>query len=190
MRALVIFLLCSGCGGVAWNTTVADHPQVRAAMLASVDPGRTTETRFRTRWGQPTQKIREGGQVAYVYRNMSNPPGYLVPQFGDSTAHVVVLFQYGVAVGAYSSDVEGCRATFAPRPPNAHYPNPSTVKPVNCGVSPGADAGRDKGLVATIRDFADHLGQGADAASSVPTTDPYPGVPADRYPFESGGKYR
>lgn len=190
MRGLVIFILCSGCGGVAWNTTVADHPQVRGAMLASVEPGQTTETRFRTQWGQPTQKIREGGQVAYVYRNMTNPPGYLLPQFGDSSAYVVVLFQYGVAVGAYSSDVEGCRATFAPRPPGAHYPNPSTVKPVNCGVSPAAHAGRDKGLVATIRDCADHVAGAGDATSTVTSTVPYPGVPADHYLQESGGKYR
>lgn len=159
-------------------------------MLASVQPGRTTETRFRTQWGQPTQKIREGGQVAYVYRNMTNPPGYLFPQFGDSGSHVVVLFQYGVAVGAYSSDVQGCRATFAPRPPGAHYPNPSTVKPVNCGVPAGADAGRDKGVVAILRDYADHLG-GSAAAPPPPTTDtPLLGVPADLYVEGSGGKYR
>lgn len=191
MRAAILLMFLCGCGGVAWNTTVADHPQVRAAMLESVEPGLTTETRFRTRWGQPTQKIREGAQVAYVYRNMSNPRGYLAPQFGDSTAYVVVMFQYGVAVGAYSSDVEGCRATFAPRPPGAHYPNPSTVKPVNCGVAPGADAGRDKGLLAILRDYADYLGDETSAPTGhtgAPAPLPPPGVPADAY--DPNGKYR
>ena len=127
-------LLLAGCGGVAWNTTVADHPQVRSAMLASVVPGRTTEKRYVAQWGNPTQKIREGGQVSYVYRNMSNPPGYYVPQYGNSQAYVVVSFQYGLAIGAYSSDTEGCRATFAPRPPGQGFDNPSTVHAVNCGV--------------------------------------------------------
>lgn len=187
MRMLFLLICLSGCGGLAWNTTVADRPQVRAAMLASIEPGKTTETRFRTQWGNPTQKIREGAQIAYVYRNMTNPPGYLLPQFGDSGQYVVVLFQYGVAIAAYSSDVEGCRATFAPRPPGAAYPNPSTVKPVNCGVPPGADAGRDKGLLQIIQDFA----QPPDPRSG--TTDPgpvYPEVPADTYDPRSGGKYR
>ena len=127
-------LLLSACGGVAWNTTVADHPQVRQAMLNSVVPGQTTEKRFVLQWGLPTQKMREGGQVAYVYRNMSNPPGYYAPQYGTSQAYVVVLFQYGLAVGAYTSDTEGCRATFAPRPPGLVLDNPSTVHTVNCGV--------------------------------------------------------
>ena len=60
MLLLVLFL--AGCGGLAWNTTLADHPQVRDAMVSSVVPGSTTEMRFRTQWGNPTQKIREGGQ--------------------------------------------------------------------------------------------------------------------------------
>lgn len=133
MRIGTLLFLLTGCTGLAWNTTLADRAHVRAAMLSSVVPGKTTESRFRTQWGHPTQRIREGAETAFVYRNMSNPPGYRFPQFGDSTSFVVVLFQYGVAVGAYSSDQQGCRATFAPRPPGAHYPNPTTVKPVNCG---------------------------------------------------------
>lgn len=189
MRFLAISLFLAGCGGLSWNTTVADHPQVRAAMLASVVPGATTETTVRSRWGNPTQKIREGGQTAYIYRNMTNDPGYHFPQFGDSTAYVVVLFQYGVAVGAYSSDIEGCRATFAPRPPGAHYPNPATVKPVNCGVPHGADAGRDKGLLAIIGDLADDLG--GTGSTELPTTpDAFPGVPEDSYSAGENGKYR
>ena len=135
LQTLLIALLMSGCGGVAWNTTVADHPQVRQAMLASVQPGYTTEKQFSTQWGNPTQKIHEGAEVSYVYRNMKNPPGYYAPQFGNSGAFVVVSFQYGVAVGGYSSDSQGCRATFAPRPPGPGFDNPSTVHAVNCGVA-------------------------------------------------------
>ena len=45
-RVLLICLFLSACGGVAWDTTVADHPQVRDAMLRSVVPGQTTEKRF------------------------------------------------------------------------------------------------------------------------------------------------
>lgn len=135
IRVLLIYLCLAGCGGVSWNTTVANHPQVRQAMLASVVPGRTTEKRFSLQWGNPTQKLREGGQVSYVYRNMSNPPGYYAPQFGNSQAYVIVVFQYGLAIGAYSSDTEGCRATFSPRPPGLGFDNPSTVHAVNCGVA-------------------------------------------------------
>lgn len=134
VRLVSICLFLGGCGGVAWNTTVADHPQVRSAMVASVVPGQTTEKQFALQWGNPTQKSREGAQVAYIYRNMSNPPGYYAPQFGNSQAYVVVLFQYGLAVGAYSSDSEGCRATFPPRPPGPGFDNPSTVHAVSCGV--------------------------------------------------------
>lgn len=188
MRLFAIFLLLSGCGGLSWNTTVADHPQVRLAMLDSVDPGKTTEMRFLSQWGNPTQKIREGAQTAFVYRNMTNPPGYHFPQFGDSTAYVVVLFQYGVAVGGYSSDVEGCRATFAPRPPGMHYPNPSTVKPVNCGVPPGADRGRDKSLVEMIRDLGG--GRVQPDAGSPSQVGNILGVPDDSYVGHAGGKYR
>lgn len=134
-RIALICLLLAGCGGVAWNTTVADHPQVRRAMVESVAIGQTTEKRFIAQWGRPTQKIREGAQVSYVYRNIANPPGYFAPQFGNSQAYVIVAFQYGLAVGAYSSDIQGCRATFAPRPPGHGFDNPSTVHAVNCGVA-------------------------------------------------------
>jgi hypothetical protein len=147
MRLWIILLLLSGCGGVAWNTTVADAPSSRWAMLASVVPGQTTEKRFVAQWGNPTQKIREGAQVSYVYRNMGNPRGYPAPQFGDSAHFVVVMFQYGLAIGGYSSDTQGCRATFPPRPPGPNFDNPTTVHAVNCSGIPNppgpGEAGRE-----------------------------------------------
>lgn len=175
MRFLMILLSLAGCGGLAWNTTAADHHASRSAMLASVEPGRTTEMRFKTRWGNPTQKIREGAQVSYIYRNMSDPPGYLLPQFGDSTSYVVVVFQYGLAVDAYSSDTEGCRATFAPRPPGAHFPNPTTVQTVGCGSVASAD-GRAQGR--------GH--RRSDMSGTAPPTRPM--VPPDTYTPGPGGK--
>jgi hypothetical protein len=148
--AITGLLVLAACGGVAWNTTVADHPQSRHAMLASVRPGHTTEKQFSLRWGHPTQKLREGGQTAFIYRNMKNPPGYYAPQFGSSEAYVVVLFQYGVAIGAYSSDSEGCRATFAPRPPGPALDTPSTVHAVNCGALHGGGAGNPSGAAGSL----------------------------------------
>ena len=133
-RILLLAFCLGGCTGLAWNTTVANDPVARMAMLASVRPGISTETDVTTRWGRPTQKIREGGESRFIYRDMRNPPGYAAPQFGMSDAYVVVVFQYGIAVEAYSSDTEGCRGTFAPRPPGAGFDNPGTLHPVNCGA--------------------------------------------------------
>ena len=177
--ARVLFLCCllCGCGGVSWNTTVANHPQLRAAMVASVVPGRTTEKRFVLQWGNPTQKQREGAQVAYIYRNMSNPPGYYTPQFGNSQAYVVVLFQYGLAVGAYSSGTEGCRATFPPRPPGPGFDNPSTVHAVNCGVA--YDGSSERRPIAEAIDWLAH--QGRRAARPRGGAEPEPMVPEDNY---------
>ena len=179
VRVLFLCCLLCGCGGVSWNTTVANHPQVRSAMVASVVPGRTTEKRFILQWGNPTQKQREGAQVAYIYRNMSNPPGYYAPQFGNSQAYVVVLFQYGLAVGAYSSDTEGCRATFPPRPPGPGFDNPSTVHAVNCGVT--YDGSSERRPIAEAIDWL--ANQGRRAAQPRRNT-PKPMVPEDSY---SGG---
>ena len=181
MRYFPVLCLClGGCGGLAWNTTVADHPQVRQAMLASVQPGRTTETRFAAQWGNPTQKIREGAQVSYVYRNMSNPPGYYTPQFGTSGTFVVVAFQYGIAVGGYSSDTQGCRATFPPRPPGPGFDNPSTVHAVSCGVS--YDGSSERRPIAEainwLHDKARGMGRRVQA---VPPRQTSPGVPEDNY---------
>ena len=142
MRPVFLIVLClSGCTGLAWNTTVANDPGVRVAMLASVRPGVSTETDVRTRWGRPTQKVREGAEVRYIYRDMRNPEGNYALQFGTSDAYVVVVFQYGIATRAYSSDTEGCRGTFAPRPPGHGFDNPGTVHAVNCGAGfrPGTD---------------------------------------------------
>ena len=110
-------------------------------MVASVMPGVTTDEAFETRWGKPVQIIREGAQQAWIYRDMTNPPGPYFLQFGDSSKYVIVDFQYGVAVGARSSEMVGCRGTFAPRPTGYEFDNPSTVHPVNCGQAPAYGTG-------------------------------------------------
>ena len=181
LALVLVITLLAGCGGMAWNTTVADHPQVRSAMLASVVPGRTTEKRYVAQWGQPTQKIREGGQVSFVYRNMKNAPGYYAPQFGNSAAYVVVSFQYGLAIGGYSSDTEGCRATFAPRPPGQNFDNPSTVHTVSCGVSYDGSS-EFRPIAEGIQWIAENAkGTGAAIQDRLPNTPQMPGVPADIY---------
>ena len=167
--ALQFLTMLCGCGGVAWNTTLADTPYVRHAMVASVDVGRTTEKAMVAHWGNPTQKIHEGAQTSFVYRNVKNSePGYFL-QFGNSGAYVVVDFQYGIAVAVRSSDTDGCRGTFPPRPPGPGFDNPSTVHPVNCGITSGARGG--------ITD-----GGPLDAINR-------PGVPAETPNSESSGKY-
>ena len=176
VRVLFFCLLLAGCGGTSWNTTVANHPQVRSAIVASVVPGRTTEKRLQLQWGNPTQKQREGAQVAYIYRNTSNPPGYYVPQYGNRQHYVVVLFQYGLAVGAYSSDTEGCRATFPPRPPGPGYDNPSTVHSVNCGV-----AYDGSGEFRPIAEAIDWLATQARGSGKAPPSAHTPMVPEDSY---------
>ncbi|WP_141138241.1 hypothetical protein [Boseongicola aestuarii] len=57
------------------------------------------------------------------------------------------MFQYGQAVSAYSSDTEGCRATFAPRPPGQAFDDPTTVYPVNCSLAGASDGGAPLGAV-------------------------------------------
>ncbi len=189
---LLGFLLLAGCGGLAWNTTVADHPQVRQAMLASVQLG-MSEKSFANQWGNPTQKIREGAQVSYVYRNTKNPTGYYAPQFGNSGQFVVVAFQYGLAVGAYSSDTQGCRATFAPRPPGRGFDNPSTVHAVNCGVA--YDGSSERRPIADAVSWLNQRAHQAAAAASnalppsmqfptpkgTPKASTVPNVPSDSY---------
>ncbi len=150
-RVFLILCLLSGCGGLAWNTTVADEPVVRRAMIDSISPGVTTESQFITRWGRPTQIVREGGEKRLIYRNMSNPVGYAFPQFGTSASYVVVVFQYGRAISAYSNDTEGCRGAFAPRPPGQAFDNPTTVHAVNCGVGRNGIGGPFDGIGTSIQ---------------------------------------
>ena len=129
---LALFASClalTACSGVAWNTRVADTPGARRAMADSVVPGTTTETALIARWGQPVQKIRDGGQTSYVYRNMRNPRGsFPFPDYGDSQNFVIVTFQYGLATGVTTTETAGCRATFTPRPPNYTFDNPTEVR--------------------------------------------------------------
>ena len=132
---MVAMIVLAGCSGRAWNTTVADTPAVRAAMLASVVPGQTTDGMFIGQWGRPTQILTEGGQTSFIYRNMKGPENTRLLQLGDSVRYVIVDFQYGIAVGARSSESVGCRATFPPRPPSYALDNPATVHPVNCRLA-------------------------------------------------------
>ncbi len=140
MRALILAFALAGCGGIAGNTTIAETAGVRAKMVETAVPGFTTEATYVTRWGLPTQKVREGGEVRYIYRNMRNAGGYYWPNHGSSTDYVIVRFQYGLVAGAYSSDMEGCRATFPPRPPNQRLDNPFVIHPANCGPEARAAA--------------------------------------------------
>lgn len=174
-------LLClAGCSGVAYNTTVAQSPASRLAMAMSVIPGETTEQGFMTRWGAPVQKVREGGQTEFVYRDMREAEWYHLPQFGDSTAYVIVTFQYGIATGVRTSDGIACRATFPPRPPNFGLDNPTQVELV--GTCPLG------GLWPASGDGAAGDGGGNGGPSAAPA--PNGGMVADdaaRFPGAAGG---
>ncbi len=153
MKFLVVFsaIFLTSCGGLSWNTEVAATRESRLAMASTVIPGATTETGFTTRWGNPTQKVREGGQTELVYRSMTNPPGWYAPQFGDSRNYVIVTFQYGLATGVRTSDGIDCRATFPPRPPSFGYDNPSTVRLVGgCAAPMTLEESARKGPLATV----------------------------------------
>lgn len=127
MIRLLAPLILAGCGGLAYSTTVADTPAARLAMAQSVWPGWTTETAFVARWGLPVQKIREGGETRFVYRDIRNPAKPLLPQWGNSADYVIVTFQNGLATGVATSDGIACRATFTPRPPGYGFDDPSVV---------------------------------------------------------------
>ncbi len=123
MRVLAIPMLAmvlTGCGGLAYDTRVAHTMVTRLAMLDSISIGDTTETQFVTRWGNPLQKVRDGGRVEYIYRSLN----------GDPTAFVIVTFEYGVAIAARSTETEGCRASFAPRIPGYAGDTADIVKPI------------------------------------------------------------
>ena len=141
---------------------MADHVSVRQAMIDSVIPGVTTETHLVSRWGNPTQKSREGAETRFIYRSMTNPEGYRMPQFGDSSRYVIVTFQYGLATGATSSDIEGCRATLAPRPPGPGFDNPTTVHPVNCRGVANPITHFEKGLEQPARNTSVKRDESAD----------------------------
>ena len=128
---LTLLLLLPGCGGISYNTTVADSFAVRRAMDQSVSIGQTTEREFMTRWGKPVQKVREGSQIEYIYRDMSDPETHKLFSLGDSSRFVIVTFQYGRAVGVRTNDTERCRATFPARPPGHSIDNPGTVHPIS-----------------------------------------------------------
>ena len=96
-------------------------------MADFVVPGHTTETELTTRWGNPVQKVRRGAQTEFIYRDMRNS-SFALAQFGTSTEYVIVTFQYGMATGVRTSDEIPCRGTFAPRPPNYTFDNPTRVE--------------------------------------------------------------
>ncbi|MEL7025877.1 MAG: hypothetical protein AAGO57_01425 [Pseudomonadota bacterium] len=179
-RAAIIFvILFAGCEETAWDTTIAATEDRRAEMAGSVAIGTTTETEFITRWGAPTQRVREGGQTEFIYRSMENPPGYNAPRFGDSANYVIVTFQYGRAVGVRTSETEGCRATFPPSPPGPGFPHYTTVHPA--ATCPGV--GQLQGRVHPIEQV---LGQWTgQPTGSAAQSHGLPGVPADIY---TGGK--
>lgn len=150
----------AGCGGLAWDTRVAETQSVRFAMVESVDVGNTTETQFTTRWGNPLQKVRDGGRVEYIYRARGGDPG----------SFVIVTFEYGVAIAVRSSETEGCRASFAPRIPGYAGDTADVVKPVGWCANP-ADPYTGQ--------LGDYLGRGGDSEGGAPVS--WTGVQEDRY---------
>jgi hypothetical protein len=174
--ALCAACLLAACEETAWNTTIADSADRRFAMAASVVPGQTTQTEFITRWGAPTQRVREGGQTEFVYRNMANPAGYLAPRFGDSAHYVIVTFQYGRAVAVRTSETEGCRATFPPAPPGPGFAHPTTVHPAATCPGVGPLAGRVHPVERAVREVT-----GRPRAQDPGGRGQRPVVPEDRY---------
>jgi hypothetical protein len=123
LPVLLLLLPIAACGGVVWDTTVADSPDVRRAMVESVRIGQTTDDEFVLRWGPPLQKAREGGRVDFIYRRQK-----------QSADFVIVTFDYGVASGVRSTETEACRASFAPRVPGYGFDRPDIAMPVGwCG---------------------------------------------------------
>ena len=178
-RFLIACLVAlAACTETAWDTTIAGTADRRLAMAASVEPGRTTQTEFITRWGAPTQRVREGGQTEFIYRSMANPPGYHFPRFGESGAYVIVTFQYGRAVAVRTSETEGCRATFPPQPPGPGFYNPTTVHPAATCSGVGPPLGRGLGIGPARGPTGDGIGQPQNP----------PGVPA--YDYATNGKGR
>ncbi len=160
MRNIMVILACgllAGCGGLAWDTRVADSQSTRFAMIESVDVGNTTETQFTTRWGNPFQKVRDGGRVEYIYRARK----------GDQSNFVIVTFEYGVAIAVRSTETEGCRASFAPRIPGYAGDTPDVVKPIGWCANPDDPYTGPYG----------GLGQTKNTSAGAP----WQGVPSDAY---------
>lgn len=184
--ALSLFWFATACTGLSWDTRLAETRATRLAMLQSVEIGRTTERQFTARWGQPTQRIREGGQTDLVYRAITDVPARF-PQVGSSDRFVIVTFQYGKAVGARSNDTELCRATFPPRPPGFGFSAPAIVRPI--GTCPGVGSGAAWGSAPAIPDDVIGPAEGEDgqaAGSGIAAGGDgsgfwRPGVPEDRY---------
>jgi len=121
MRSRVLTFVCSAlaaCGGVAWDTTVADTAEVRMQMVQSLRIGETTDDAFVLRWGPPLQKAREGGREEFIYRRQN-----------DSRHFVIATFDHGLASGVRSTETEACRATFSPRLPGYGFYRPDVVVP-------------------------------------------------------------
>ncbi len=182
MRGLFVIaaLFLAGCEETARDTTIADNVDRRAAMAASVRIGKTTETEFVTRWGAPTQRVREGGQTEFIYRSMRNPEGYYAPRFGDSARYVIVTFQYGLAVAVRTSEIEGCRATFPPSPPGPGFPHLTTVHPAATCDGVGPLQGRTHPIERAAKRLTSQ-----DKRPSLSGTQDRPGVPSADY---VGGK--
>lgn len=177
--AFAALLALAACSGLAYSTTVAQSPATRLAMALSVVPGETTETSFVTRWGYPVQKIRDGGRVDYVYRDIRNFRSPHLPLQGDSDSYVIVTFQYGQAVAVRTSDGVDCRAAFNPRPTEYFFDNP-TVTQLAGPCAPGWGAGAGSGGAgagtrgAGVPDDSYHAGgkgKASAAAQSGPDTD-------------------
>jgi len=118
------------------------------AMMQSVTIGKTAEREFVIRWGNPTQKARQGGQTEFIYRNIIDPGSIHPIQYGRSDAFVIATFQYGRAVAVRSSETELCRATFPPRPPGHGFNTPATVRALSsCPDMSGTVTTGNYGLV-------------------------------------------
>lgn len=139
LRLTLLILSLTGCGGVAYQTTVADSAAVRRAMITSVFVGETTKTAFVTRWGPPLQKQREGAREEFIYRSQNN-----------SNAYVIVTFDFGVAIAVRSNETEGCRGTFPARVPGFGFDRPDPVAPVGwCDAIPRLPVQTESPLLST-----------------------------------------
>lgn len=182
MRFLVILfpLILVACSGLTYSTTVAQSPATRLAMALSVVPGETTEKSFITRWGYPVQKIRNGGRVEYVYRDIRNRRVPHLPLQGDSDSYVIVTFQYGQAVGVRTSDGVECRAAFNPRPTEYFFDNPTVTKlagPCAPGFGGAGSAAQPASLPAPgVAD--DGFAAGGKGKAARPPSDPLAGMGA------------